>query len=117
MIVQGELILVLHRQRTDIRCHPEVADRHHVVQLAEDTNVFRANADLLVRLPQSRRLQAVVGVITRTARKRYLPLVMLYMVGAFGEDDVVFALTIVEEDKDRRGGPCGVVYMARIVVG
>jgi hypothetical protein len=65
--VLGDPIFRPVSEQADVGRHAEVADRDHVVELADDADMLRLHADLFPCLLERRRLAAVVFIVTGAA--------------------------------------------------
>jgi len=106
----------LRGKHPDVRRHPEIAYRHHVVKLTDDPDVFWLYAYLLEGLAKSRCFKAVVGFVAGAAGERNLSLVMLDVGCAFREDDVRFTFAVADKYEDSGGRRFGVLYVTRSVL-
>jgi len=97
MIANPVLVFGLRRKHPDVWRHPEIANRHHVIQLPDNSDVLWQDTYLFKGLAKSGGFKTIVRVVAGAARKRYLALVMLHVSCAFREDDVGFTFAVTNK--------------------
>ncbi len=88
----------------------KLARCHNIVEGPENLNILFLYSDFLKGFPESGSFQILVSIVKDPSGEGDLPLVMFYLVGSLGEEDVATAFFGKKSNKDRGAGKRRVAY-------